>query len=304
MEENRIRDEEQRLRMEANMDELRAFGYKAAADREDLTKELTDLNVKMDDSKIAQTILADKLDSTKKVLHVVADHLTEKSRTSTKNPIDKHLVHHALVMVKEFGPKRVFKFSSGQSEYIDKIKKTLIKDDYEEYADKFYQANGIDYRRNVQNKIQQFIDETLTTLNTPIQLRRDELKEEIENHNELLAEEINKFNNELFQRVQAHNAAALRDGGKKVFANGLSFYYKGKDGKNIRFGRLRSFAGERRNFNSEVRQLMYRLITIPIKVCSLYVSYEPNPHISMKEITDIIDKVNAETQDSPYVADE
>ena len=143
------------------IERLLAFSEKAAGDNAALRDELSEVH--------------EDLRDTKKTVTVVAKHLVKKSFASTKDPENEGLRHHALVVVKNISNGYMFKFSSGQSDYIDECKQELLSQGYEVHTDKFYQANGVDYRRNVQYTVQTYIDEKLEHLNQPINLLREEL---------------------------------------------------------------------------------------------------------------------------------
>jgi len=87
------------------IDKLIAFGEKAAKDNEEMKREISQIK--------------DTVTNTKEKLHVVYDHLVNKSITSTKNPVDKKDHHHAMVMTKVIKGVHEFKLISGQSKYIN-----------------------------------------------------------------------------------------------------------------------------------------------------------------------------------------
>jgi len=201
-------------------------------------------------------------------------------------------------MIKKMGKKRVFKFVSGQEVYINAEKNKLMQKKYEVYTDVFYQANGIDYRRNVQRRVKNCVDDKFNELNADALLRRADLKQEIIYSNEKLKKEIGQYKIDLIKRVNVYNATHT----DKVKQNMYGNYYTGF---NKMFAKVRSYKREHRSFISEARSnKKYHIINIDIKICSLWISWSPNPYISFKELTNMFKCVNAETQCSPYVADD
>lgn len=130
------------------------------------TLEVTREEVIENRTRVIETHL--KVVQTAKVVEEIDEMLRSKSITSTMNPRTEEYVHHALVMVKSFGSERKIVLRSGQSAYIDTCKHKLAADGFEVLFDKFYQANGIDYRRNVQSRILESIERALAPFNKPI----------------------------------------------------------------------------------------------------------------------------------------
>ncbi len=139
-EESKLRDAEQNVKI----DKLLAFGKKASEDNDDLKIELSQLNI------TAQL--------TEQKLTVVSKQLEAKSYTSTKNPQDKKDVHHVLVMCKEDKDGHHFKMISGQLKYVKGRKTLFLKSKYKVAFDIFYNANGIDFRTNVCDRLNKYID--------------------------------------------------------------------------------------------------------------------------------------------------
>ncbi len=139
-EESKLRDAEQSVKI----DKLLAFGKKASEDNDDLKIELSQLNI------TAQL--------TEQKLTVVSKQLEAKSYTSTKNPQDKKDVHHVLVMCKEDKDGHHFKMISGQLKYVKGRKTLFLKSKYKVAFDIFYNANGIDFRTNVCDRLNKYID--------------------------------------------------------------------------------------------------------------------------------------------------
>ncbi len=67
-------------------------------------------------------------------------------------------------MTKVINDKHEFKIISGQSKYINQRKRTLTSNGYTPIIDKFYQANGIDFRCNVRVELNAFIDNAIEEL--------------------------------------------------------------------------------------------------------------------------------------------
>lgn len=298
IDEARLRDEEQSRKI----DEL--IGY-AKHTKESLqtandnivdlqdTLELTRDEVLENRNRVIETHL--KVVRTTKVVEEIDNLLREKSFTSTLNPSNENYVHYALVVVKRFGRDCKIVISSGQSCYIDKRKQELIADNFEVVEDKFYQANGIDYRRNVQSKVLEFIEKRMEPFNNPILLARERLYNEIEEFNKQLKEQIYKHNSDLTNAVELHNQSCLPK--DRIYLTAKTIYrYKG-----IKiFGKLRSFERERRDYDKEIRiGRAYQLPDVPITVNSKNIYWKPNKYILYEDLLEIIHKVNIETQSSP-----
>lgn len=272
-EEQRQRDEAQRQRDEAQYQRM-----------EQVLDRTMDIQEELHDTK-------NTLESTKSTLTVVANHLTEKSLLSTKNPQDKKLVHHVLVMTKVNGNKHVFRIVSGQSKHVDNEKERLLAAGYTVVSDKFYQANGVDFRNNVQRYVQECIDERMEEINSVIKSRREDLKMEIDASNNELAIAVKKFNKRLDLRVAGYTATHMHG---LTFQNLDVFTNSGK-----RFGRYRDYSKERRYFSEEVKGVEYVLAKAPIVVGRIAIKWIPNEFISLEDIVDMIHQVNKYTQCSP-----
>lgn len=83
-------------------------------------------------------------------------------------------------------------------------------------TDKFYQANGIVYHRNVQSVITKHIEDVLRPINEPLIRLREDLAKEIEETNRMLVEDIQQSNtllagrSLLIVRLLASRCAYLR----------------------------------------------------------------------------------------------
>ena len=242
----------------------------------------------------------DQLVSTKNTVKVIADHLEEKSFTSTKNPESQGLHHHALVMYKKFGRNYTINNVAGQSHYVDGRKKELEAEGYTTMIDKFYQANPIDFRRNVQQAVNNHIDSVLAPINAPIIVAREELKREIDESNLMLQEDIPVWNEQLHERVRVLNLTATGSDIIRLANNGKRYAWR----RNRTFERVRFYETEKRNYLGEVRNSKFKLKTLPIEVCSRYIVWKPNSLISFKALQDLIFEVNDTTQKSPYQSDE
>ncbi len=256
---------------------------------------LDDANDKIDDLKIDNKQLIKEVVETKEIVKDIDEMLTVKSFVSTRNPVHEGYVHHALVMYKRQGNGYVITIRSGQSAYIDNCKRELLADGFEVLYDKFYQANGIDYRRNVQNAIIEEIESALEELNSPIMELREQLKEEIDDFNAKLPQVIDEYNSQLALKVSEHNKSATKRDMIKLSSNGKRYYWRGV----TTYAKIRFYDDEERSFEKEVRAKKYALLTLPIKVCATYISWKPNSYVSYDRLKAIIEKINVETQQSP-----
>ncbi len=251
---------------------------------------------KIDDLKVDNNLLIKEVVQTKEIVKDLDDMLSVKSFVSTRNPNKQGLVHHALVMEKQMGNGYVVSSRSGQSSYIDRCKLDLEEDGFTVLYDKFYQANGIDFRRNVQDAVNARIEKILEVLNLPIMKLREQLQIEIDEHNSKLPQVIDEYNNNLSLQVIEHNKTASKRDTVKLSKNGKRYYWRG----NTTYAKLRFYENEERIFEKEVKRLDAQLLReLPIKVCSTYISWKPNEHLSYDELKAIIEKVNVETQSSP-----
>ncbi len=277
------RDEEQRLQI------AELLGY---------AKKTTDQNcvleTKIGDLKDHNCVLETKIDGLHQVVDEVKDHLEDKSMVSTMNPSDDKLHHHALITTKRHNKYHVYKFSSGQSHYIDKVRAELQAGDYAVHKDKFYQANGIDYRRNVEKAVSDRKKSILAIANIPIIAKREELAREIAESNAMAIEDVNQWNADLAERVRIKNLTAKSK--IKLASNGKRYYY----GRNQTYERLRDAKDYFRSYDVEVLKPEYALETIPINIGSLSITWYPNKYISKTDLERIFDEVNTETQTSPY----
>ena len=242
----------------------------------------------------------DEMVSTKKTVKKVADHLEEKSFASTMNPDPEGLHHNALVMFKKIGQNYTVNNIAGQSAYVNTRKTELEIDGFTTMIDKFYQANPIDFRRNVQQAVNGHIDKVLEPLNAPIIAAREALKREIDEHNLMLQEDIPQSNERLAERVRVFNLTATGRDVIRLVSNGAR--YAGKYNKT--FARVRFYENEMRKYKMEVRNPKYKLKTLPIKVCSRFIVWRPNSMISFETLKALIHDVNKKTQKSPYQSDD
>jgi hypothetical protein len=261
------------------LDKLLEFAEKASDDRQELKDELADVKI--------------ELSSSKKCINTIADHLTKKSRSSTKDPNYNGYHHHALVSIKHGTIDTEYKFTSGQSDYVDKVESELTDLGYQIHKSKFYNANGIDYRRNVESEMNLLIEKRLAPINEPILAKRNQLKQEIEETNAMLLEDIPVWNAELAERVRIHNLTA--DKKVRLSSNGRRYYH----GKTT-FEYLRRYENECRSYEREVAKSAFKLKTIPVKVGSTFIRWKPNKFVSLQDIDSIIDDVVKSTQKSPY----
>ncbi len=271
-------------RLEQKIDRLLEFGEKAAMDRQDLKDELADVKV--------------ELGATKQTIDTIADHLVKKSRASTKDPEYAGFQHYALVTSTSSKFGKEYKFTSGQSDYVDKTKSELLGSGYVVHKDKFYNANGVDYRRNVEHEMLILIDKKMAPVNDSIIEKRKQLAREIEETNAMLHEDIAQWNAELAEKVRIHNLTATKQ--VKLSANGRRYYY----GRNQTYKWVRRYENECRSYERECLRSEYKLKDTPVKVGATYIRWHPNEFISLKEIDAIMDKVVKETQSSPYQSEE
>lgn len=213
--------------------------------------------------------------------------------TSTMNPKSDEYVHHAIVLVNKSGENRCFSLASGQSKYIDTRKSNLLSDGYKIVVDKFYQPNGIDYRRNVQSALEKLIVARLKPWNDVVQDKRDRLAIEIDEHNTQLRTDNEKFNQELAERVRMHNTTAT---GKDVVTLAKSGTYYRWRGIKV-YDRLRIFDREKRVFDKECQK--YSFATCSMKVNARSVLWKPNNYVSYNDVIRVINDVKEETQRSP-----
>ncbi len=189
------------------------------------TTELAHTNIKLDNTNT-------KLDHANIKLDIITEYAIKKSYTSTMNPDNHDLVHYAMVASKQDGNNYVFKFISGQSEYIDIKKPYILDNNFDIFIDKFYVANGIDYRRNVQSRVKKFINDKCNRLNIDTILMHNNLHMEIEEYNSKLLIEIIEFNKMLSEKVDAYNKS-----GKNKYTIKLDKYGRYRYGKNKTLGR-------------------------------------------------------------------
>lgn len=208
-----------------------------------------------------------------------------------------YLYYHKILIywgAKRCNNYRVYKFSSGQSHYIDKVRDELRTEDYVVHKDKFYQANGIDYRRNVEDAVACRKESILAIANIPIIARREALAREIEESNAMAIEDTNQWNADLAERVSIENQTATSK--IKLSAKGNRYYY----GRNKTYAYLRKASDYFRSYDAEVESPEYALIKIPITVGSLSITWYPNQYFSLADLERIFEEVNVETQSSPY----
>lgn len=257
------------------------------------TLEVTREEVIENRTRVIETHL--KVVKTTKVVEEIDEMLRSKSITSTMNPQAEEYVHHALVVVKSFGRDRKIVLRSGQSAYIDTCKRKLAADGFEILFDKFYQANGIDYRRNVQAAVLESIEQILAPYNEPIIQLRKSLMTEIETHNASLSDDIDRHNSALIASVNDHNATAIGNARIQLSASKTFYRWKG-----IRvYGKLRSYEKECRGYEKEVRNAQYQLLTVDIDVNSKTIYWKPNEYVSYDSLVGMIEDVNIQTQSSP-----
>lgn len=264
---------------QAKFDRLLAFSEKAADDRQELKDELADVKI--------------ELSSSKKSIDIIADHLVKKSRSSTKDPAYNGYHHHALVSINRKATGVEYKFTSGQSDYVDKVETDLTNLGYSVHKSKFYNANGIDYRRNVECEMNTLIEKRLEPINAPIISKRNQLKREIEETNAMLLEDIPVWNSKLAERVHVHNLTA--DKQVRLSSNGRRYYHGKKT-----FAYLRRYENECRSYEREVAKPAYKLKTIPVKVGATFIRWKSNKFVSLQDIDQIIDDVVKSTQKSPH----
>lgn len=230
-----------------------------------------------------------------KVIEEIDELLREKSITSTMNPKDESLVHHALVMVKHLQNGNKIVLRSGQSYYIDQCKNKLVSEGYKTLLDKFYQANGIDYRRNVQSMVLDFIEDSMEPFDAPILAARESLKIEIDTFNETLHEVVDTHNENLVNTVAEHNQTATDKTHIYLSSSGTFYRWKG-----IKiFGKIRSYEKEYRDYGKEIRGRKYQFPSVPITVNSKSIYWKPNNYISYEDLCETLFKVKEQTQHNP-----
>jgi hypothetical protein len=122
---------------------------------------------------------------------------------------------------------------------------------------------------------------------------REDLAKEVEETNLMLVEDINQSNAVLAERVAIHNQTARLK--VRLSKNGKRYTF----GRNQTFARLRSYEDERRIYDREIRNKTYHMKAVPICVNSTFLTWRPNPYVSLGTIKELIEIVNAQTQRSP-----
>lgn len=219
-----------------------------------------------------------ELGASKKMIDIIADHLVKKCRSSTKDPEYNGFHHHALVTSKTSITGKEYKFTSGQNDYVDRVENELVGAGYEIHKSKFYNANGIDYRRNVESEMLAFIDKQLAPINGPILEKRKLLAQQIEETNAMLIEDISQWNTNLAEKVRIHNLTAKQT--VRLSSNGRRYCY----GRNKTYAYLRRYENECRSYERECLRPEYKLKTIPVQVGATYIRWKPNKYVSLKHI--------------------
>jgi hypothetical protein len=299
----------------ADIKRLLEFGHTASYERAELKEQLDEasderaelkeqLEASTSDANREISQLGDafeqacgKIDEIEEEVKIINDHLEDKSFVSTMNPAQDDFHHHALVLEKTTGLKHELRLISGQSKYVDKRRAELLSGAYRVVNDKFYQANGIDYRRNVQTRVSNHIEEELRPVNEIILQRRAALQQEIDETNAMLLEDIPQSNADLAERIRVYNLTATKR--VKLSSNGTRYYH----GFNRTFANVRSYEKECRSYEKEIRASRYKLVKVPISVNSTYISWLPNDYVSLDKIKELIAEVNAITQRSPHQSD-
>lgn len=132
-----LNDQKQLLENQASQidDVLHAIA-KISNDNKDLKEKIEDNNTEFNEK-----------------ISTVINYLAEKSFTSTKNPRNVNKHHNFLVTKEDIDNKIILKLVAGQITHIDKyIKNMPIGESI--VIDKFYNANGIDLRHNIQDEFQ------------------------------------------------------------------------------------------------------------------------------------------------------
>ena len=284
----------------AKIDELLSYGKNIQEELGEVREEVMDVKHHYGNLYDVFEDVHEEMVSTKKTVKKVAEHLEEKSFASTMNPDPEGLHHNALVMFKKIGQNYTVNNIAGQSAYVNTRKAELEIDGFTTMIDKFYQANPIDFRRNVQQAVNGHIDKVLEPLNTPIIAAREALKREIDEHNLMLQEDIPLSNERLAERVRVFNLTATGRDVIRLVNHGTR--YAGKYNKT--FARVRFYENEMRKYKLEVRNPKYKLKTLPIKVCSRFIIWSPNSLISFETLKELIHGVNKKTQKSPYHSDD
>jgi hypothetical protein len=135
MDEQERKADERERRADEQFQKLLAFSERAVGEREEMREELHQRHNEVSD--------------TKKIVQEVEQQLEEKSFVSTMNPDSKDLHHHALVLEKNCTTSHEIRIVVGQSAYVDTRRNLWLDRGYEVMTAKFYQANRVDYRRNV-----------------------------------------------------------------------------------------------------------------------------------------------------------
>ena len=284
----------------AKIDKLLEYGERLHGELAEVNDNVLDISHQFGQAYDVLDDIHDDLVFTKKTVKKVAQHLEEKSLVSTSNPKEETLHHHALNMVKKIGKTYTINNVAGQSGYVDNRQAELEKDGYKPlFEGKIYQANPIDFRRNIQAAVNEEIDRALKPVNDPILLARKELEQEINEYNLMLQEDIPSWNKRLEERVRIANLTATGRDRIRLAINGKR--YAGKYNKTFEY--IRFYENERRNYSIEVRKSKYKLKTLPIQVCSTYITWSPNTFVSFEKIKQLIRQVNDNTQGSPYQSD-
>ena len=131
-----------------------------------------------------------------KTLNTVVTMLKDKSIVSTMNPVNPKQHHNFVVMGYEFTDRDTglkghrLAHIAGQDTYVrGQIRKKLADDDHTWtiQVGMHYNANPIDLRNNIENRVKAFIKKTITDINA-------KRKADVDNLNKPLKEEIIQFN--------------------------------------------------------------------------------------------------------------